>query len=124
MASIPKNVREAWANREGVVILATVSEAGVPNLSYVTEIELLGEDCLVLADCTFGKTRRNLMNAGQGALLFCDQQGRSYQIKGALEYQRDGAIFTKLKIKLPPATTLHGVALLRVEEVYSGVVAD
>jgi len=125
MASLPKNVRQAWEEREGPVILATVSDTGVPNIAYVSRAELLGDDMVVLADRYFGKTRRNLMQGGTGALLFRDRQGKSYQIKGPVAYHQSGPVFDRVKGWTPaPTGTLHGAVALTIEEVYSGVVAE
>jgi hypothetical protein len=44
MASLPQNVREAWEDRDGPVILATVSEDGMPNIIYATCVGAFGDD--------------------------------------------------------------------------------
>jgi predicted pyridoxine 5'-phosphate oxidase superfamily flavin-nucleotide-binding protein len=57
MAFLPENVRQAWEDRDGPTILATVSEDGVPNVIYVTCVGVFGNDRLVVADNYFDKTR-------------------------------------------------------------------
>src|SRR5690554_8126894 len=97
MKSLPQNVRQAWKDREGPVILATVGEDGVPNIIYATCVGVVGEDRLVVADNYFDKTRKNLLTGGLGSLLFRCNDGKAYQVKGKLEYHKDGKIFDDMK---------------------------
>ena len=120
MASIPPNVRNAWEDRDGPAILATVSEDGIPNIIYVGSVSIFGEDRFVVADNYFDKTRRNIRGGCKGALLFLDKKGKSYQVKGAFEYHEDGEIFVHMKAVNPPKHPGHAAAALYVEEVYSG----
>ena len=121
MASIPESVLQAWENRDGPVILATVSADGVPNIIYASCVAMFGEDRLVVADNYFDKTRRNLLNGGgKGSLLFRCKEGKAYQAKGTLEYHTDGEVFDHMKTWNPEQHPGNGAAALRVEEVYSG----
>ena len=120
MASLPESVRRAWDDRDGPVILATVSPDGVPNIIYATCVGVFGDDRLVVADNYFDKTRRNLLAGGRGALLFRSKNGKAYQVKGALEYHTDGEVFHHMKTWNPSQHPGHGAAALRIEEVYSG----
>jgi len=120
MASLPENVRQAWDDRDGPVVLATVSPDGVPNIIYAGCVGLFGDDRLVVADNYFDKTRRNLRTGGNGALLFRSNQGKAYQVKGPLEYHTAGDIFDHMKTWNPAKHPGHAAAALRVEEVYCG----
>lgn len=120
MTALPKIVREAWINREGPVVLVTVSADGVPNAIYATCVGTFGDDRLVVADNYFDKTRRNILDGCRGALLFITKEGKAYQIKGTLEYHREGEVFENMKAWNPPQHPGHAAAALRVEEVYSG----
>ena len=120
VAALPEIVREAWINREGPVVLVTVSADGVPNAIYATCVGTFGDDRLVVADNYFDKTRQNLLGGGRGALLFITKEGKAYQVKGTLEYHRDGAVFESMKTWNPAKHPGHAAAALRVEEVYSG----
>ena len=120
MASLPESVRQAWADRDGPVILATVSPDGMPNIIYATCVGLFGDSQLVVADNYFDKTRRNLLAGGKGALLFRSKNGKAYQVKGTLEYHTNGEVFEQMKTWNPPQHPGHGAAALRIEEVYSG----
>ena len=120
MASLPDSVREAWQDREGPVILATVDADGVPNIIYAGCVSAFGDDRLVVADNYFDKTRRNLLNGGKGSLLFMAKEGKAYQVKGTLEYHKDGEVFENMKTWNHPEHPGHAAAALRIEEVYSG----
>jgi len=120
VTALPEIVREAWINREGPVVLVTVSADGVPNAIYATCVGTFGDDRLVVADNYFDKTRQNLLGGGRGALLFITKDGKAYQVKGALEYHRDGEVFESMKAWNPAKHPGHAAAALRVEEVYSG----
>jgi len=119
MASLSASVRQAWEDRDGPVILATVSPDGIPNIIYATCVGVFGDDRLVVADNYFDKTRKNLLSGGKGALLFMSK-GKAYQVKGTLEYHTDGEIFQHMKTWNPPKHPGHAAAALCVEEVYSG----
>ena len=121
MASLPDDVRKAWEDRNGPVILATISEDGVPNIIYVGCVGAFGDDCLVVADNYFDKTRKNLQRqGGKGSMLFRNKEGKAYQVKGTLEYHKEGEIFDHMKAFTPSQHPGHAAAVLRVEEVYSG----
>jgi len=120
MKALPESVRQEWEDRDGPVILATVSPEGVPNIIYATCVGAFGDDRLVVADNYFDKTRRNILAGGKGALLFRSKKGKAYQVKGRLEYHSSGEVFDHMKTWNPPKHPGHAAATLRVEEVYSG----
>ena len=102
MANLPKRVLDAWANRDGPAILATVSPEGIPNIVYVASVSIFGEDRFVIADNYFDKTRKNIEATGRGALLFLTQERKSYQVKGAFEYYTSGPIFARPRKRSGP----------------------
>src|SRR5690554_6574020 len=120
MVALPDTVREAWEDRDGPVILATVNADGVPNIIYATCVGLFGDDRLVVADNYFDKTRKNLLAGSKGALLFRNKKGKAYQAKGTLEHHTSGELFDDMKKWNPAQHPGHAAAALRVEEVYSG----
>jgi len=120
MSALPKQVREAWENRDGPAVFATVGEGAQPNIIYVTCVGAFGDDRLVVADNYFDKTRRNLKRGSKGAILFRTKGGKAYQVKGTLEYHTSGPVFDHMKTWNPPEHPGHAAAALKVEEVYSG----
>lgn len=120
MASLPEGVRQAWEDRDGPAILATVSPDGVPNIIYVGCLGAFGDDRLVVADNYFDKTRRNMRAGAKGAILFRSKDGKAYQAKGTLEYHTSGEVFDHMKTWNPPEHPGNAAAALCVDEVFSG----
>lgn len=121
MPALPEEAGKAWNERQGPVILATVSKDGVPNIIYATCVARYGDDRLVVADNYFSKTRDNLLKgAATGALLFITGAGKAYQVKGKLEYHTQGPIFDDMKKWNSTKHPGHAAAVVCVDEVYSG----
>ena len=120
MTALPKTVRDAWEDREGPIVLATVNEKGIPNIIYAKCVFAFGDDKLVVADNYFDKTRTNILNGSNGAILFITKEGKAYQVKGKLEYHTEGEIFDDMKKLNPEKHPGHAAAVLNIEEVYSG----
>ncbi|MBN1675187.1 MAG: pyridoxamine 5'-phosphate oxidase family protein [Kiritimatiellae bacterium] len=120
MAALPAAVKEAWEQREGPVVLATVNTEGQPNIIYVSCVSLYGDERLVVADNYFDKTRKNIEAGSKGAALFMTKDKKPYQLKGQLEYHRAGPVFDDMKKWNPPKHPGHAALALVVEEVYSG----
>lgn len=117
---LTKEVKEAWNQKEGPVVLTTVNREGVPNSIYATCTEIFNDDYVVVADNYFSKTRENLKEGTQGSLLFITGEGKAYQIKGAVEYLTEGEIFDHMKSWNPQQHPGHAAAAIRVSEVWSG----
>ena len=120
MAQLPEEVRAAWEKREGPIVLTTVDEKGLPNAIYATCVSMFDEETLVVADNYFNKTRKNLRAGSKGSLLFITPEGKSYQMKGRMEYHTEGAVFQDMKKWNPEKHPGHAAAALTVEEAYSG----
>ena len=117
--SLPESIREAWENREGPAILTTVDSSGLPNSIYVTCVSSF-EDKLVVADNYFDKTRKNLLKSPKASMLFMTGEGKAYQVKGSLEYHKEGEIFDHMKTWNPTKHPGHAAVAMKIEEIYSG----
>lgn len=120
MPALPDEVCKAWENHEGPFVLTTVNSEGTPNSIYATCVSKYSEDTLVIADNYFNKTRANILAGCQAALLFITKEGKSYQIKGQIEFHTSGEIFDDMKRWNPARHPGHAAAVLKVEQVYSG----
>ena len=120
MASLPEVVRNAWEDRDGPVVLATIDNTGTPNTIYATCVSMFSTDKLVVADNFFKKTRANILAGSKGSLLFITKEKKAYQVKGSFEYHKEGEIFDDMKKWNPQEHPGHAVAVLNVEQVYSG----
>jgi predicted pyridoxine 5'-phosphate oxidase superfamily flavin-nucleotide-binding protein len=120
MAVLPEAVSKAWDDREGPVVFSTVNGDGIPNAIYATCVAQYGPDRLVIADNYFDKTRKNIFSGSKGSILFITGEGKSYQVKGSIEYHQDGDVFMDMKKWNPDKHPGHAAMALKVEEVYSG----
>jgi predicted pyridoxine 5'-phosphate oxidase superfamily flavin-nucleotide-binding protein len=113
-------VVQAWENREGPAVFATVDAAKTPNAIYVGEIRYVPGEGFIVADNYFNKTRANIKGGSRGAILFLTKERKSFQVKGPLTYHSDGPIFKNMQSWHDPKYPGVAAALLRVEEAYSG----
>ncbi|MCD6394865.1 MAG: pyridoxamine 5'-phosphate oxidase family protein [Planctomycetes bacterium] len=120
MAALPDVVLEAWKDRKGPIVLATVNKEGIPNIIYASCTSIFGTDKVVVADNYFSKTRANILAGCKGSLLFITEAGKAYQIKGSLEYHKEGEVFDDMKKWNPVKLPGHAAVAVNVEEVYSG----
>lgn len=120
MSKLPENVSNAWEKREGPIVLTTVDANGVPNAIWATCVSKFDEETIVIADNYFDKTRKNILSGSKGCVLFITSENKSFQIKGSLEYHKEGEIFEDMKKWNPTEHPGHAAAALKVEEVYSG----
>ncbi|MBN1579249.1 MAG: pyridoxamine 5'-phosphate oxidase family protein [Anaerolineae bacterium] len=120
MTVLPNVVNQAWENREGPIILTTVDAEGIPNAIYATCVRKFAQDTWVVADNFFNKTRANILSGSKGALLFITKEGKSYQVKGRIEYHTEGPVFDDMKQWNPTKLPGHAAAALKVEHVFSG----
>ena len=120
MAALPEQVRKAWEDRKGPVIFSTVNEDGIPNAIYAGCGSKFSEDTIVVANNYFSKTLENILAGSKGSILFITKEGKSYQIKGSIEYHKEGSIFEDMKKWNPEKHPGHAAAALKVEEVYKG----
>ena len=117
---LPAHVKDAWNNREGPIVLATVDSAGTPNAIYAGSVSLYDDERIVIADNYFDKTRRNIQSGSHGAVLFITPDKKAYQVKGLIEYHEGGSIFEDMKKWNPPKHPGHAAAVLLIREVYQG----
>lgn len=120
MSALPDNVSKAWDDRDGPLVFTTVDGYGKPNSIYATCVKKFSEDKLVVADNYFSKTRANILTGSKGAILFITKDGKAFQVKGSIDYERQGDIYDDMKEWLDPKFPGNAAAVLNVEEVYSG----
>ena len=120
MSALPEEVRKAWEDRKGPVILSTVNTDGIPNSIYASCVSKFNEDTIVVANNYFSKTLENILAGSKGSILFITKEGKSYQIKGSIEYHKEGSIFEDMKKWNPKKHPGHAATALKVEEVYTG----
>ncbi len=120
MTAIPKEVREAWDAKEVPAVLTTISKEGIPNTIYATCVSLFGENKILIANNKFQKTYENIMGCDKATFLFITREKKAYQLKGAITYKTEGAEFDDMKKWNRPDLAGKGVAIINVQEIYSG----
>ena len=120
MSVLPEKVSKAWDERKGPIIFTSVDENGVPNAIYATCVNKFNEDTMVIADNFFDKTRENILAGSKGSILFITNEDRAFQVKGDVEYHKEGDIFDDMKKWNPKQHLGYAAAVLKVKEVYSG----
>jgi hypothetical protein len=75
---------------------------------------------IVVADNYFDKTRKNILDGSTGLVLFISKDKKAYQVKGSLEYHKDGKFFEFMKSWNPEQHPGHAAAVLIPEKAYSG----
>lgn len=119
MAKLTEKVSMAWDDRKGPVVFSTVDKEGIPNAIYATCVAKFNEETLVVSDNFFNKTQKNILSGSKGSILFITNEDKAYQVKGTIEYCKDGVIFDDMK-SWNGERPGHAAAALKVEEVYSG----
>ena len=123
MASLPEIVNEAWEDRDGPIVFATVDGQKMPNVIYATCVKRVNDVQWVVADNFFHKTRANILSGSSVALLFITKARKSFQLKGTVDYQTEGPLFEDMKVwleDLKPGLPGVAAAVLTVEEAYNG----
>jgi hypothetical protein len=120
MPALPEQVSNAWENRKGPIILSTVNKEGMPNSIYATCVSKFSEDTLVVANNYFSKTQENIQAGSKGSILFITKEGKSYQVKGRIEFHKQGPLFEDMKKWNPEKHPGHAATALTVEAVYMG----
>jgi len=119
MAKLPDVLAAAWEERDGPVVLTTVSAEGNPNSIYASCVARFGDDMIVVADNFFDKTRANILAGSPGSLLFITKSGKSFQVKGPLERLTSGEVFDDMK-SWNGNRPGHAAVTLTCEEAFSG----
>jgi predicted pyridoxine 5'-phosphate oxidase superfamily flavin-nucleotide-binding protein len=120
MIQLPEEVKKAWDEMAGPIILTTVDDSGKPNSIYATCISRYDDSTLIVADNYFDKTKKNILSGSKAAILFITKDNKSYQVKGSIDLLTSGDIFDDMKKWNPEKHPGHSAAALRIEEVFSG----
>jgi uncharacterized protein len=120
MSNLTEEISKGWADRQDLVVFTTVNKDTVPNSVYIKFASIHGNNKILIADNKLTKTKKNLSFGTKGSVLFITSENKSYQIKGSLNYYKEGELFDDMKRWNRKDLPGYGVAVLNVEEVYSG----
>jgi hypothetical protein len=111
---------------EGTIpgVMATCGSDGMPNVTYVSQVEYVDARHLALSFQFFNKTRRNVLaNPLAELLVIHPQHGAMYRIGARyLRTETEGAVFERMRAKLAGIashTGMSGVFRLRGADIYA-----
>ena len=120
MSKLPKIILDEFPNMVKAPVITTVSKSGIANSIYATCVSIYDEEKILVANNYFNKTLANMKDGCKGGFLFLTEEGKSYQIKGTYTHTTEGELFDDMKSWNPETLPGVGVAVLDVEEIYSG----
>ena len=120
MNNTSEQISKAWDDRQKFIIFTTVNENLIPNSVYIGYASLYDNNTLLIADNKLSKTKENIFSGSKGSVLFITSETKAYQIKGSLSYETKGKYFDDMKKWNREDLPGHGVAVLAVEEIFSG----
>ncbi len=119
-------LRELAQSLEGLIppVLATCSAAGEPNLTYLSSVQVLDDDHVVLSNQFFGKTIANLEENPRACVLAQDAEtGRMFRIRMRFaRRETDGPVFDELSRRIDAIAAMMGmeaVFRLRSADIYA-----
>jgi len=123
MVKMAKEVMDLFNDPGASKVIATVAEDGTVNVAAKGTIGAIDDQTVAFADIFHGKTKANLEETKKAAILaFTNPPPTGYQVKGTFTgFETSGAIFDKFAetVKELLNIEINGVAIIKVEEVYS-----
>jgi uncharacterized protein len=117
---LPDLIKTEWLEKSGSVIVTTTDTHGVPNSIYATCVSVYDDEKILVANNYFCKTLGNVQDGCKGNVLFITKDNKAYQLKGTFDYVTEGELFEDMKNWNPDRLPGIGVAVLTVDEIYSG----
>jgi hypothetical protein len=109
---LPDEVMNAWQEREGPLVLITVSKDGIPNAIYASIVKIIADGRIAVADNYFDKIKSNIDASNcKASALFIAMGHKSYQIKGSVEYHTQGPLYEEMLTCADPNIRENGLRL-------------
>jgi len=124
MAQMSARMREIFEKQQ-VVVLATATKNGVPNVIPITAKKILDDETILVSDQFFSKTLANLKENPQASVTIWDNL-EGYQIKGSVAIETSGPRFKETaqwieemgkSLNLPLKS--KGAVILNITDIYS-----
>ena len=122
---IPKYIQEI-INKQKLHVLSTSTKKGTPNIIYLKFIKVYNDEQILIANNKFFKTEKNLLENPKISFVVLDNENKkSYQIKGDVEFHKDDQIFKDVlnwveEKRSNPTTYPKSAIILNVREIYCG----
>lgn len=120
MITIPETIINEWSNKQDAIVLTTVSNEGVPNSIYATQVALFENNKILVANNKFKKTLENIEVCKEATVLFITKEMKAYQLKGTVGYKTEGKEYEDMKKWNRSDLPGYGVAIIEVNDIYSG----
>ncbi|HAK46482.1 MAG TPA: pyridoxamine 5-phosphate oxidase [Spirochaeta sp.] len=118
MSAVTEAIKQAWENREGPIVLTTVGNDGNPNNIYATEVNMQGNDKIVIANKFIDRTMKNRLPDSKGSVVFVTEDKKSYLVKGEVHYEYAGKNFKFMKTWSKDRHPGHGAAVINIDSVF------
>ena len=82
MAKLPEIAIKAWDAHEGPVVFTTVDKMGTPNTIYVTCVQRIGDDKIVVSNNKMHKTLENIKAGTKASILYITKEKNSISGQG------------------------------------------
>jgi adenylate cyclase len=107
-------LRDLHACFEGVIpsIIATASQDGIPNISYLSHVAFIDDEHVALSDQFFSKTAANIRANNNAAVMLVDpRDGSQYRLSVIFERSLgSGALFETMAAELRASSAQLGMA--------------
>src|SRR5271157_5106507 len=118
---IPEDVKAFMVGKQGWV--ATASKDGMPNVAIKGSLSVVDDEHLMFADLFSLKTRKNLEENPEVAVMVYDPESRAgYSLKGRAELISQGALFDNVAAGVKQGSanmpTPHYVVKIAVEAIF------
>jgi adenylate cyclase len=124
-------LRDMQACLEGVIpsIIATASQDGIPNISYLSHVAFVDDEHVALSDQFFSKTAANIRANNNAAVMLVDpRDGSQYRLSVIFEHSLEGGpLYETMAAELRASSAQVGMAdvmRLRGIDIYRVVSAE
>ena len=99
-------------------MLTTVGIDGNPNNIYATNVNMNGDDKIVIANKYIDRSMKNRLPDSTGSLVFVTSDKKAYLVKGEVNYDYGGENYKFMRSWNNDRHPGHGAAVVNIDEVY------
>ena len=119
---LPEEIKPALQNGLPCVVV-TCSKAGIPNVTYISQVYFVDDRHIAVSFQFFNKTIRNVRENPNVTVALTDLAGESYWTLAAryIRSETDGPIFDEMDMQveaIASATGMSGVFKLKAADIY------
>jgi hypothetical protein len=119
MLELTQEIKDFVSRGDVGKVLATMSPDGFPNIGPKGTIQVFDDSSLVYCEFVGKHHYENVKRDPHVAIACIDFAGRQgYRFVGEAELHESGAVYDKVKAKMPPNASPRAIVLVKVKEVY------